>query len=149
MLEDSGWVSLLTVCLSSPVRLSQVLLAPGLSHMVDWSSLGVEASSVGEAQELRRVAAGVEISLSRLGRKHKHIASPPHLPSLCPSTIRTRLAAIGFTVSTGSPLHSHTSMDGWIISDTEITIHMCALNFCTAIYVQGKEIFLHCCTVVN
>lgn len=96
---------------------SLVLLVPGLSHMVDWSSRGVEANSVGEAQELRRVAAGAEISLSRLGRKHKHTSLP--LLSSClslslsfhhpPSWLGS---AMEFTVSTGSPLHSHTSMGG-------------------------------------
>lgn len=60
-----------------PFCLALALLAPGLSHMVDWSSRGVEASSVGEVQELRQVAAGAEISLSRPGRTQ----TPPLSPS--------------------------------------------------------------------
>lgn len=70
-----------------------------------------------EAKELRQIAAGAEISLSRLGRKHKH-TSPP-LPTsrlfvLPQSPTLAQLAAIGFIVSAGSPFQSHTSMGGWM-----------------------------------
>lgn len=42
---------------------------------------------MGEAQELRRVAAGDEISLSRPGRTQTQLTSPPYLLPLSPSTV--------------------------------------------------------------
>lgn len=61
-----------------PVCMSLALLAPDRSHMVDWSKSGCWGEWGTGAPT---VAAGAEISLSRLGWKHKHI-SPP-LPTAC------------------------------------------------------------------
>lgn len=56
-----------------PVCMSLALLAPGRSHMVDWSKPGCWGEWGTRAPT---VAAGAEISLSRLDWKHKHISPP-------------------------------------------------------------------------
>lgn len=115
-------VCLSPLSLSPPVCLSLVLLAPGLSHMVEWSSRGVEAGSVGEAQELQRVAAGAEISLSGPGRTQTHLAlpflSPSSLPTSSPLPLTSIQARLGHRVHRvhrlTSPLsHQHGWTDRW------------------------------------
>lgn len=70
-LRISASASLPSVCLA--------LLAPGRSHMLDWSKPGCWGEWGTGAPT---VAAGAEISLSRLGWKHKHVRAP--LPAACP-----------------------------------------------------------------
>lgn len=112
--------------------------------MVDWSSRGVEASSVGEIQELWWVAARAEISLSRpsplFGTKGN--TNTPHRPS--PLSTRLLLSsdlhpgsATEFSMSTRSPLCSHTSMGGvknkeqldYVITQLQSKGHICLFGY--------------------
>lgn len=124
LMKSSLSLSVSPLSLSPP---SVCLSSSWLQSWVTWVSdqVGVlRASSVGEAQELCRVAAGAEICLSRPGLLwgwKGNINTPQLPPLLCPSTnlpfflwpLSWLVSDTGFTVSADSPLHSHTSMGGW------------------------------------
>lgn len=100
------------LCPLPPLCISPALLAPGWSHMVDWSKPGCWGEWGTGALT---VAAGAEISLSRLGWKHKHI-SPP-LPTAC------LFIMTGHRVHCVHGLNSVPSHQMWHCSNTNLFLY--------------------------